>query len=220
MHITIADMTNTYVRAFILEDLPESQDWLSRALALAFPGIAVEVCASVNEANAYLSRCMEPEIALIDLGLPDGSGVTVIEQVKRRFPACLCVVASIFNDDAHVFPALRAGAMGYLLKDQPVDAIVAALRGIAGGTPPISPAIARRMLAFFQPANPEQLPELTERESEVLRFIAKGITQAECARLLGLSPNTVPGYVKDIYRKLNVCTRAEAALVARDLGLV
>jgi DNA-binding CsgD family transcriptional regulator len=76
------------------------------------------------------------------------------------------------------------------------------------------------MLAFFQPASAGQLPELTERETEVLRLIAKGITQAECARLLGLSPHTVPGYVKDIYRKLNVCTRAEAALVARDLGLV
>lgn len=220
MGSTIGGMSATYARAFILEDLPESQEWLSRALSRAFAGIAVEVCASVNEASTYLARCEEPEVALIDLGLPDGSGVTVIEQVKRRFPACLCVVASIFNDDAHVFPALRAGATGYLLKDQPVDAIVAALQGIAAGTPPISPAIARRMLAFFQPASPEHQPELTDRETEVLRLIAKGITQAECARLLGLSPHTVPGYVKDIYRKLNVCTRAEAALVARDLGLV
>jgi len=213
-------MQTSYARAFILEDLPESQEWLTRALATAFPGVVVEVCASVAAAREHLGRCPAPQIALVDLGLPDGSGVVVVEELKRRFPACLCVVASIFNDDAHVFPALRAGAMGYLLKDQPVETIVAALQGIAAGTPPISPAIARRMLAFFQPSSPEQLPELTERETEVLRLIAKGITQGECARLLGLSPNTVPGYVKDIYRKLNVCSRAEAALVARDMGLV
>ena len=210
----------TYTRAFMLEDLPESQEWLGQALAQAFTGIVVEVCASVGEARAHLAQCEAPQVALIDLGLPDGSGVAVIEDIKRRFPGCLCVVASIFNDDAHVFPALRAGAMGYLLKDQPVQAIVSALQGIVAGTPPISPAIARRMLAFFQPSSTEQLPELTERETEVLRFIAKGLTQAECARLLGLSPHTVPGYVKDIYRKLNVCSRAEAALLARDMGLV
>lgn len=213
-------MQATYTRAFILEDLPESQEWLTRALSLAFPGVVVEVSASVAGARAHLEHCLPPEIALVDLGLPDGSGVAVVEELKRRFPACLCVVASIFNDDAHVFPALRAGAMGYLLKDQPVETIVAALRGIAAGTPPISPAIARRMLAFFQPGGSEQLPELTDRETEVLRLIAKGVTQGECARLLGLSPHTVPGYVKDIYRKLNVSSRAEAALVARDMGLV
>lgn len=210
-----------YANAVIVEDLPESQQWLAQALNVAFPGIAIGVCSSIAEARTQLTQGPAPEIALIDLGLPDGSGVIVVDEIKRRFPSCLCVIASIFNDDAHVFPALRAGAMGYLLKDQPIEAIVAALQGIAGGTPPISPAIARRMLAFFQPPQvDQQLPALTERENEVLRLIAKGLTQAECARLLGLSPHTVPGYVKDIYRKLNVCSRAEAALVARDLGLV
>lgn len=213
-------MAPDYQRAFILEDIPESQAWLQQALAEAFAGIAVDVCDSLAEARAHLARCEPPEIALVDLGLPDGSGVAIIEDIKRRFPQCLVVVASIFNDDAHVFPALRAGAMGYLLKDQPVETIVAALCGMAAGTPPISPAIARRMLAFFQPMQTEHLPVLTERESEVLRLIAKGITQTECARLLGLSAHTVPGYVKEIYRKLNVCSRAEAALVARDMGLV
>jgi DNA-binding NarL/FixJ family response regulator len=99
-------------------------------------------------------------------------------------------------------------------------AIVQSLQGIASGTPPISPAIARRMLSFFQPATVPEAPLLTDREIDVLRIIAKGMTQVECARLLELSPHTISGYVKDIYRKLNVCSRAEAALVARDLGLV
>lgn len=205
---------------FILEDLPESQAWLGQALAESFPGIAIATAYSLREARTRLAEGPMPDIALIDLGLPDGSGVEMIEYIQRRSPATLCIVASIYDDDSHVFPALRAGAMGYLLKDQPVAAIVAALQGIASGQPPLSPAIARRMLAFFQPAQSLPDPSLTERETGVLRLISKGMTQAETARLLGISQHTVAGYVKELYRKLNVSSRAEAALLARDMGLV
>lgn len=215
-------MFEPFQRAFILEDLPESQAWLTQALGQAFPGIAIASAYTLAEAREQLARGLDADIALIDLGLPDGSGVDFIEALKRARPDTLVVVSSIYDDDAHVFPALRAGAGGYLLKDQPVHVIVQALQGIAGGHPPLSPAIARRMLGFFQPAEPvrPERPQLTDREVEVLRLIAKGMTQSECARLLGLSSHTVVGYVKDIYRKLDVCSRAEAALVARDLGLV
>lgn len=215
-------MFEPFQRAFILEDLPESQTWLAQALRQAFPGIAIAGAGSLTEAQAQLAAGLDIDIALVDLGLPDGSGVDFIEALKRARPEALIVVASIYDDDAHVFPALRAGAGGYLLKDQTIHVIVQALQGIAGGNPPLSPAIARRMLGFFQPAEPvrPERPQLTEREVEVLRLIAKGMTQGECARLLGLSQHTVVGYVKDIYRKLDVCSRAEAALVARDMGLV
>ncbi len=206
--------------AFILEDLPESQAWLSEALTQSFPGIAIDSAYTLHEAREKLQAGSLPDIALIDLGLPDGSGVELIEFIQRRSPATLCIVASIYHDDGHIFPALRAGARGYLLKDQPVAAIVAALTGIAGGQPPLSPAIARRMLAFFQPHPALTEPALTERETEVLRLISKGMTQAETARLLGISQHTVAGYVKELYRKLNVNSRAEAALLARDMGLV
>lgn len=207
---------------FILEDLPESQVWLSEALTKSFPGIAIDSAFSVQEARDKLAVSAMPDIALIDLGLPDGSGVELIEFIQRRSPDTLCIVASIYHDDGHIFPALRAGAQGYLLKDQPVAAIVAALTGIAGGQPPLSPAIARRMLSFFQPgpAPATPTPALTERETEVLRMISKGMTQAETGRLLGISQHTVAGYVKELYRKLNVSSRAEAALLARDMGLV
>jgi DNA-binding NarL/FixJ family response regulator len=215
-------MFEPFQRAFILEDLPESQAWLAQALREAFPGIVIDGAGSLAEARGRLGAGLDVDIALVDLGLPDGSGVEFIEALKRARPETLIVVASIYDDDAHVFPALRAGAGGYLLKDQPVHVIVQALQGIAGGHPPLSPAIARRMLGFFQPAEPVPVarPQLTDREVDVLRLIAKGMTQSECARLLGLSQHTVVGYVKDIYRKLDVCSRAEAALVARDLGLV
>ncbi len=204
---------------FILEDVPESQDWLRQALAESFPGIAIGVADSLQEARQQLRGGPAPDIALIDLGLPDGSGIEIIDLIQQTSPATLCVVASIYDDDGHVFPALRAGARGYLLKDQPVSAIVVALRGIAAGEPPLSPAIARRMLAFFnRPVTPPVA--LTARETEVLRLIAKGITQAETARLLAISQHTVAGYVKDLYRKLNVSSRAEAAVLARDMGLI
>jgi DNA-binding NarL/FixJ family response regulator len=216
-------MSAHFTSGFILEDLPESQRWLASALDEAFPGIAITTAASLAEGRALFAVGQRPGIALIDLGLPDGSGVSLIEDIKRVSPATLCVVASIYDDDGHIFPALRAGAGGYLLKDQPIAVIVQALRGIATGNPPLSPAIARRMLGFFQPLEAkavEQSPALTERETEVLRYIAKGLTQTDCARLMGISAHTVVGYVKEIYRKLNVSSRAEAALLARDLGLV
>ena len=204
---------------FILEDVPESQDWLSQALVESFPGITITVADSLQEARQRLSAMPLPDIALIDLGLPDGSGIEIIDLIQQRSSQTLCIVASIYDDDGHVFPALRAGARGYLLKDQPVDSIVVALRGIAIGEPPLSPAIARRMLAYFN-CTAQQVSGLTARETEVLRLIAKGITQAETGRLLTISQHTVSGYVKDIYRKLNVSSRAEAALMARDMGLV
>lgn len=186
----------------------------------SFPGIAIDTAFSLGEAREKLQAGAMPDIALIDLGLPDGSGVELIEYIQRHSPATLCIVASIYHDDGHIFPALRAGARGYLLKDQPIAAIVAALTGIAGGQPPLSPAIARRMLSFFQPGPALPTPTLTERETDVLRLISKGMTQAETGRLLGISQHTVSGYVKELYRKLNVNSRAEAALLARDMGLV
>ncbi len=210
-------------KGFILEDLAESQAWLGKALAESFPGIVVDTAGSIQEARQKLAAGLLPDIALIDLGLPDGSGVEIIECLQRHSPQTLCIVASIYDDDGHIFPALRAGARGYLLKDMPVAHIVGALTGIAAGEPPLSPAIARRMLAFFQPQQMPAMPQeaaLTARETEVLRFIAKGMTQAETGQLLGISQYTVAGYVKDIYRKLNVSSRAEAALRARDMGLV
>ena len=214
-------MSAHFKSGFILEDLPESQRWLTQALNEAFPGITIATATSLTEGRGLLAAGLRPGIALIDLGLPDGSGVSLIEELKRISPATLCVVASIYDDDGHIFPALRAGAGGYLLKDQPIAVIVQFLRGIATGNPPLS-LCSRRMLGFFQPVESRTLeqPALTERETEVLRYIAKGLTQTDCARLMGISAHTVVGYVKDIYRKLNVSSRAEAALLARDLGLV
>jgi len=206
--------------ALILDDVPDSQIWLTEALNATFPGIVPGLSGSLAEARQWLALHPAPDLALIDLGLPDGSGVELIAELNCKAPQTLCVVASIFDDNEHIFPALRAGACGYLLKDQPLAQIMELLEGIVEGRPPLSPAIARKMLGYFQPVHAPAHERLTERETEVLRCIAKGLTLAETAKLLGISIHTVSGYVKDIYRKLNVSCRTDAALAARNMGLV
>ena len=134
----------------------------------------------------------------------------------------LPVVATIYDDDTHVFEAIAAGARGYLLKDEEADQLVSLLQRIERGEPPLAPSIAHRMLAHFRaaPAPKQDDAGLTARETETLSLIAKGLTIAEAAARMGLKPQTVASYVKTIYEKLNVSTRAEATLAAVRRGLV
>lgn len=205
----------------VVEDIPATRLWLGEALASAFPGIAIESAATQAAALALVER-QAFEVALVDLDLPDGSGLEVIAALRRRSPATAAVVTTIFDDNAHVFPAMQAGAQGYLLKEQPRAQFISGLQGILHGEPPLSPAIARRMIAHFNAGGPGSGPEvaLTPRETEVLRLVAKGFTQLEIAGHLGLSRHTVVDHVKSLYRKLNVSSRAEAALEATRRGLV
>lgn len=211
-----------FSQVLIVDDLASSRTWLEQAVALAFPGIQAVLAQTLAEAVAASEPVLP--LALIDLGLPDGSGVELIERLAPQ--GCLCVVATVFDDDAHLFPALRAGAQGYVLKDQSPQDLAAMLKGIADGRPPLSPSIARRLLQHFQPspgpvvAAEEEAPHLTTRETDVLQLVAKGVSVAEAADLLELSRHTVAGYLKDIYRKLSVRSRAEATLEAMRRGLV
>jgi len=149
--------------------------------------------------------------------VPGGSATTPTQ------PACVVVVASIFDDD-NLFQALPAGARGYLLKDHPGDWLSRQLTGIADGQPPLSPAIARRLLRHFHGVGTSdglaEATDLSPREREVPTLLAKGIRIAEIAAGLAISRHTEGDHVKNIYRKLNISSRAEAALRARSLGLV
>lgn len=207
--------------ALVLEDVPDVADWLARLLGERFPGIPVSVADSLATAATILDAGFVPELALVDLNLPDGDGIELIARLSQQFPDCLCVVTTLFADDAHLFPALRAGAQGYLLKDQPQERLSAALEGILRGEPPLSPAIAQRLLRSFQ-AQPGDEPAgaLTPREREVLVLVSKGCRLPELAEHLQISRHTVAHYLKSIYRKLNVNSRAEAALQAARMGLV
>lgn len=203
--------------ALIVEDLAETRDWLQQALALAFddPDVtAVDSLAAARDALAV----QRFDLALVDLGLPDGNGSELIAEIVRDTPKTIPVVTTIFDDDASLWASLRAGAQGYLLKQQPRAELVQLLQGILQGQPPLSPSVARRILANFH--RPQVPDDLSCRERQVLTLIARGFRISDVARDLGLSPHTVHGYVKSIYQKLGVSTRAEAALAASRHGLL
>ncbi len=210
-------------RALVVEDLPEPRRELARLLR-AEPDVAEVLEAGDLAAARALAGAHALDLVLVDLGLPDGSGIELVRHVVATQPEALVVVVTIFDDDAHVFPALAAGAHGYLLKDTPPERFIAELRKHEAGMPPLSPSVARRILQHFRTSPPRPAPEphqteLTKRETEVLGYIGRGLRVGEVARILGLRETTVAGYVKVIYRKLEVSSRAEAALEAARRGL-
>jgi DNA-binding NarL/FixJ family response regulator len=209
----------------LLEDLPEIRTWLKVLIDQVFPQSQIHEAARVHDALELVSA-VRFGLALCDLGLPDGSGVDVVAALREHQPECQSVVVTIHDDDEHLFPALQAGAFGYLLKEQARELIAEQLKRMSQGEPPLSPSIARRVISHFAAQTREQtraanLPHvsLTERENEVLLRVAKGFTLPEIGVQLNLSRHTIADYVKQIYRKLNVSSRAEAALEAQRLGL-
>ena len=208
----------------LLEDLPEIRSWLRKLVLQVFPEAEISESARIADALS-LVQAVKFDLALIDLGLPDGSGVDVVTKLRDVQPEAQSVVVTIHDDDEPLFPALQAGAFGYILKEQARELITEQLQRISQGEPPLSPSIARRVMAYFSAKSKPQASSslinvsLTDRESEVLLRVAKGYTLPEIGVQLGLSRHTIADYVKQIYRKLNVSSRAEAALEAQRLGL-
>jgi DNA-binding NarL/FixJ family response regulator len=167
-----------------------------------------------------------PHVLLVDLGLPDGSGLQVIARAKARRPECEVMVVSVFGDEEHVVGAIAAGASGYLLKDALADSFLNTIRELHAGGSPISPSIARIVLNRARPAEPSAAPgeppecELAERERQILALVAKGFNFQEIGRLLEVSSNTVKTHIYRIYRKLSVHSRGEAVFEAKRLGLL
>jgi len=206
----------------LVDDLSDALAMLQDAIEAAFGPVPCTLARGVGEALAAL-EARDYDLALVDLALGDGSGLEVIARMAQRQPQCAVVVASIHDDDDHLFQALQAGAQGYLLKDHPTAWLALQLQGIAQGQPPLSPAIARRLLRHFhQPpaAQASTGAELSARERDVLGLLAQGVRIADIGVALGISRHTVGDHVKNIYRKLNISSRAEAALQARSLGLI
>ncbi len=210
-------MLNTIL---LLEDHKDTRAWFSEILQLTFKDCHILEAENLKQARKLLNK-NKFSIAIIDLNLPDGSGVDIISKIKQSSNETYVVVATIFDDDDHIFKALQAGAQGYLLKQQPKEQLLLRLKGIINDEPPLSPSIARKIMQHFNNPPPcEQENTLTAREKEVLTIIAKGMSRADISRLLGITVNTVSGHIKNIYRKLNICTRAEAALEASRMGLL
>ncbi|HRO66288.1 MAG TPA: response regulator transcription factor [Pseudobdellovibrionaceae bacterium] len=212
----------------LVEDQPEVRDYIVEILSEAYPDLKTHALPNLKEAQSWLiQRSRENNkipltLSLIDLGLPDGSGVDLIRLVSKEEPTAKSVVITIYDDDAYLFEALSAGASGYILKEEEPEFFVEILKRLARGEPPLSPSVARRLLTHFhkKPEEKTSDDELTARERETLTLLAKGMTVAEAAHRMKLSAQTVAGYVKIIYQKLHVSNRAEATREAIRRRLV
>lgn len=209
----------------VVEDHDAHRNWWQQNLGQVFPESSVSAVATLAEARALLQEYVFT-LAILDINLPDGSGIDLMQEIRINFPDCYGVICTIYDDDNHIFAALRAGANGYLLKDQPRARQLEQLREIVNGHPPLSPGVARRILNYFSSESQRVTGsrpgtvQLTAREQEVLTLIAKGYSRPEVAGLLNITLNTVSSYTKVIYQKLNITNRAEAVLEAVKLGLI
>lgn len=213
----------------IVEDEPEFMRRFSNAV-LADPGLTLVAAVGTGRAAQAMLDAQPPDVMLLDLGLPDINGVEVIRYAAAKHPRCDVLVVTMFGDDQHVLASIEAGATGYLLKDAQAEHIAASIHELHAGGSPISPGIARRVLARFRvAASPTAAPPLpaaeapsplTERETELLRLTAKGLSFETIGQLMGISPHTVVAHVKKIYRKLAVHSRGEAVYEANQLGLL
>ncbi len=167
-----------------------------------------------------------PDVMLVDLGLPDGNGMSLIRELKSVYPSSEAIVVSIFTEEEKVVGAIRAGASGYLLKDMPTEDIGASIIDVFQGGSPINPSIARYILRAVsgrrEDSDEEKQPaaELSAREIEVLNLIARGYSRREIASILALSTHTVVTHVRHIYEKLEVHSRNEAVFEACQQGLI
>ncbi len=244
------------VKVLILEDNPVARSFLCRVVRESFSDIiTITEAGDLETARKLIAIAggasgmhgVDPfKLILVDLELPDGNGMELLTELTL-YPATK-IVTTLYSDDDHLFPALQCGADGYLLKEDRFEVLVEELQKIVRGQPPLSPAIARRLLTHFRhggrgdgralessfsmpqdfvapsapvPINkPLDHERLTPREIEVLTYLSKGFTIKEIASLMGIKWFTVNDHIKSIYKKLNVSSRAEAAVLATKQGLV
>jgi DNA-binding NarL/FixJ family response regulator len=207
------------MKLLILEDDPTVRNALVELAAESRQFDLTCIAGTAAEARELIRR-NRFDIALLDLGLPDGSGVDVIADLKRAQPDVSAVVFTIFDDAPNVLAAVRAGARGYLLKSTPPGQLIARLLEAAAGHSPLSAQAAKHLVDALAPPEVDKLASLTGREREVLAVLARGYSYQETAKLLSIGLGTVQGHVKVIYEKLDVTTKAEAAAIAVRLGLI
>lgn len=238
-----ARMTPTSPAASAIDVAVVEDDAACRIALVAAPNAAPDMrllwaAATRAEALAALGDRMAqaPDVLLVDLGLPDGSGLDVIAAARTRWPGVAPMVSTIFGDEEHVLAAIEAGAMGYLLKDATPEAVIGEVRSLHAGGSPINPLVARKLLLHARQngaapqvdAGPaatglrlaDEARVLSAREQEVLRLVSRGHTLAEVAQVLSVSPHTARTFVRRIYAKLQVKSRADAVRVAAHQGLL
>ncbi len=213
-------MTET-IRLLIVDDHTVVREGMV-ALLGSKPDIEIVGLAADGREAAELARTLRPDVVLLDLMMPRQDGLTTIPQLLRDRPETRILVLTSFGQDEQIFAAIKAGALGYLLKDSSAQELVRAIRDVARGELTLHPAIARRLLGEVnRPAAPAAASggTLTERELEVLRLLAEGLSNQAIARKLTLSERTVGAHVSHILKKLHVASRTQAALYAIREGL-
>lgn len=221
------------VSVILVEDEPSTQDHLARVIESSPSLKLLGVASTVQDAYSLLFMT-SPDVALIDLGLPDSSGIGVIEWLSKYKPETESLVITAFGDEDHVVRSLEAGASGYLLKDYSNEELIEHILEVANGGSPISPLIARQLLFKMQSDRPfdvntphrneqdslQKISRITDRELKVIQQVARGFNAQEIAQQMGISSHTVATHVKRIYKKLHVHSRSEAVYEATLLGLL
>lgn len=215
------------VDVVVVDDDPDFARRVGNALARSGNARMVANPGTVHDALKVLEG-ITPDVLLVDIGLPDASGIEVIRHAAGRFPDCDILVITVFGDPQSVLAALEAGATGYLLKNDVNKDYVAHIEDLRSGGSPMSPTIARQLLRKFQQVlqsegateDAEEAGGISDRQKEVLGLLSRGYTYREIAGLLGVSEHTIGTYCKRVYRRLQVTSRSEAVFEARKLGLL
>lgn len=210
------------LRILIADDHRLFRDGM-RLLLGTQPDLEVVGEAASGDEAARLAEELRPDVVLMDIKMPGISGIEATRRIMAADPGVRVLVVTMFEDDATVFTAMRAGARGFVLKDAEHADMLRAIRSVGQGEAIFSPSVARRLSDFFaaaRPAAPRELfPALTGREREIVQLMAQGASNGEIARLLDLSAKTVANYVSNILAKLQAADRAEAVRLAREAGL-
>lgn len=208
-------------RVLIADDHPLFRDGMRGLLDSVAETEVVGEAATGDEAVAQALE-LRPDVVLMDINMPGLNGIGATREILGEDPNIGVLVLTMLEDDDSVFAAMRAGALGYLLKGAGQEEILRAIRAVANGEAIFGPGVARRVMGLFadeKPEAPEAFPGLSEREREVLVLIARGRGNAEISRELFLSLKTVQNHASNVFRKLRVADRAQAAIRAREAGL-
>ena len=221
--------TATDTRLYLIEDDPSILHFVQQTLLLRPHWRLLGQAGSLAEARRH-ALTAEANVFLVDLGLPDGRGEEALRLLARHQPDAELLVFTVFGEESRLVGALEAGATGYVLKGCTSEELIAAIEQIRDGGAPISPLLARLLLKQFRavrdslpelaPDDPVEAVLLSDRETEVLKLVAKGYVNKEIAQKLFISPATVSTHIKNLYRKLSVHSRVQVVRAAQERGLL
>jgi len=210
------------ITILIVDDHPLFRKGM-RSLLESIPEFQVVGEAATGEEAVETAVSLQPDVVLMDLQMPNGTGLSATRQLRQISPNIRVLVVTLFEDNESIFTALQAGAHGYILKDVEEEEMIRAIKSVGNGQAIFSPAIASRLMDYFATTKTqlpqEVFPDLTDREREILTLISRGESNAAIAEKLTISVKTVRNHVSNIFNKLQVADRAQAAIRARDAGL-